>query len=821
MVKYSLPTVQQATERIVADTGESKLLHLCSPELVANFEADYRYHQTLDRFWHRSCTPSKWSYQPSSLGFMQSLDIWPSLAAWSRVMNRLVGFAGIKKTKKVLYGSAGRAAYQPGALIRWEDRPGQLQAFGVIGRNGKCEVLPVEKPSSKNRGLLGLQALGPRQQIIYGIGDPLTYLQLQHHNSYVSRDLLPLVGWTEGPTKSWHHVHTDTLILWQPIMGWEVFAAARQASSALVARLDMDATALKKAVCNPHLFLESLKAAALPWQTALCRWAENMSIADTRYVISMLQLTEREWKSIVDKSGSKDNKKLDSITRNVMDLTERTVCGNHHIVARNGCWWVSKSENLGKEELLTNSPFRIHTVIYKEREGCTAFLGSILHAGKTTPFEVEETLLRKDPVKFFRGLLVQKGVGYPQFTTKPSLIRVLVDAAIAMHPPEIASTRTRIGWNSNEGKYALPCLSISEEAIVPAAFSGDKPDAVPAYGVREAVIPDEAVKRWVSQAEVFAAFWALTSAVLHNTSRKMFEGKPLNIGAVGTKSSIVGQALQAVVKRFGLLEINIKSKQDLEMFRSACSAHDLPAVGTFTIDRPKLISDWLDHDCPGNGIIMLSLRAAFAASLYPNWVFVIGSKAERAIKMPAFEGLVPCALQRMIKFANVRERGVMGEAVPDVSQILTEMHKWVSAMIVSGPAAKRAEETFGRGKLMLRMCSPIGYALPQDRFLNYLFRLQDDSMTKLPSAKEVLEIDEKNEVVLIHMSRLGNVTRKLGFAPPENNALWVDSVNDNSVIDRAHRSTGILPIRKSYWDAKRAEWDSSLRDSLSMLNLLA
>ena len=158
---------------------------------------------------------------------LSDLKMWDGFNAgrWHEKLKRFVGIG--ERDMFIQYGFKIPKRYFKVFLVcPFYDVPGRISSFLLIGLRGKKTRIYPARSVTTDDGLMMMDSLIARNDVVYAVENPFLALHLQRLMANMSdTQMLPIVVYGLGTTKAWQSVHAQRIIFCAPVPDRDVFQA--------------------------------------------------------------------------------------------------------------------------------------------------------------------------------------------------------------------------------------------------------------------------------------------------------------------------------------------------------------------------------------------------------------------------------------------------------------------------------------------------------------------------------------------------------------------------------------------------------------------
>ena len=801
-----------AVDRLVRLSERWNLRSVLVPTEINKYALYQRYQTRVLEFWTACRTMPLSRIQNDPVQFMRRLGVWSGYVEvdWRTKTAAICGISCRKEVGAYLPGGtrvATRRAGEPVLVIRFDDLPGRIHAFEFHTEDARIFNRVLENGSTSEAGLAFLEFLRTSEEVVFALGHTMTALHLQHRHLYATNTVLPLVAWRHDTCRAWTYVRGREVVFWEPQLSWTIFRHAMQVPNARVAR--REGIPDSRLLTYPMVFLHALREVSRPWPEMLKTELLRLDHAETVEWVANLQLSAADWSRVLDTCSHREREKLRQFVGEA-GFERYVSLGGTRVVERAGKWYAQTAA--GAEQLLTDAPFHISSVIYREPTERTYVVGTISYEEHAISFQVDEQLLRRNPTEFIRRLVVRSGAGYPVFNRKGQSFD-WVDLAIQFsnNPPVIVDSG-RVGWDAKNNHWVFPNLTLTADGIRAGSTTMSSPETIPAFHLLHSELAPKSLRLWSdSDHPALATYWATFSAVMYNLTAPLVGNVPVALGLVGVRSSVAGVVLDTLVKQFGMLGYALgRSRSSATDLIAVQGVHDIPIHVRIADDYMEAMTLWLENEGTKNCILLVSQRMAFGLGIRPGWIFIRGDNGEpRAL--PSMEGLITNFLlhfmTKLVEFQDTKKT---------VHDYLKFLGAWIRGASDHYTWTRRVDTLLERAKKLLSPVSPVGSIPPDRRLMALIFRLIDDQKLVVVKVGErarraAITIDEDRKLAIISFREVVRALKKMGIPPPASTGEWADLLEAQQVVVHDAEPYQGIPVQLAYWDEQLARWKSTYR----------
>ncbi len=383
-------------------------------------------------------------------------------------------------------------------VVKFQDLPGRICGFLLVGRAGKYpedyayyRVIPSAKSVDSPRNEAGLAMLdlaltAPSEAAILAVADLETAIRLQLSHLAEHDKPLPVVATCELANARTRTVWTNlprrrVIYTGGPL---EVLMAQARGANASVSE-----ALVWPGATSTRIAYNKTRSEAKTWQAALEATSSKLDVEAASRLINRLDLTHGEVVEFIAGCAPATKARLARLAEAVDQ--QRTIYALGKTIRESVQGWHRIMAN-GREELITDAPFRLDRVVLMPTTKRSVYQGRITFRGTETPFAAPSTEFEPDPFRWIARHLQAAGVGVA--TSNMALSRHALLISQLFHSPAHATGLDRVGWDHARNALVLPKYvqeadgevvrdsTITMPGTVPAA-AFDPPDVLTAYEI--------------------------------------------------------------------------------------------------------------------------------------------------------------------------------------------------------------------------------------------------------------------------------------------------------------------------------------------------
>lgn len=450
----------------------------------------------------------------------------------------LVGFAR-KDDIRRFYGPDKLRSYgfETVMVVADQDIPGRICRMRVLGENSEV-FYPYGTYGETEGGLGMLDVLSFSEPIVFATSNVRDAVWL-HRRNYVASDRpVPVITYDSATRNAWQHVVADKTVLWGDRLDLPIFLQAKRVVNAHVADgTQMQEFSRMMQEVSSRRVLKAIDEISKPWRKALAGWLCRMKAneLEIRSIVRILELSEDDKEAVINDCLPDEVNRMRSILSGCIRVANQikavTVNGKT-VLERDGGWYVMLPS--GREELITNAPFRITRQVVDVLAAEVCWDGYVMYGNDRVQFTgISAASLQKRPVETLSEILARNGKG--AITLHPNWKKYIVVIAQLLSDTKIVQTDTALGPDSR-GDIIFPKFVLSDGAVVA------RPDGPPA---RVAAMPVPSRRKPCEQdrADKARACWAVLSSMFVNNWIAKMRGRQQTpcfvFGDDGTTASCV------------------------------------------------------------------------------------------------------------------------------------------------------------------------------------------------------------------------------------------------------------------------------------------
>ena len=736
---------------------------------------------------------------------LNELGIWSGFNAgkWQEQLKTFVGLGS-----RDLFGSYGiklpKKGYDAALVCPFYDVPGRISSFLVLGLGGKCKRIYTSiKGAPTDDGLMMLDALKSRNEVVYAVPDILFALHLQRRMANMSMaESLPLVVYGDKTGRAWHSVSTGRVIFWDHKHSYTLFDQSKRHPRAFIAKQP------KYDPKHPDL-LKNLSIAAVTtrMRNSAVSWATSMKqfILDGEFwkiseFMVNLELSATEIQRIYDVCTPSEKQE-------VQRVLGHTACdrifyhGNMKISESDDGWWILRGT---ERELGCNAIIRIEEAVHVVDTKENFYEGVVIFKGQQIKFSTPVDVIEKRPSEWLRNLLMDHlGV----LKLSKSIAPHLIEIAKQFHDPLYVRRVGKIGWNLDSRSFIFPNFSISDgasDASVHAKVINT--DEVPA-GNLPIPVPSEGDWDLALQADhPNAALWAGLACFMGNMLAPAVGVQLQPIGFVGGPGSIGCIVGEHIAKEMGMQTVVPRvMKHPLEEVSTMNDRHSY-SVWLDTTSKGRKPVAYLQADQGADLMMHLMEGEAAALGVGETWVFINAPRIlAQSKELPSLEG----ALAYLAWVQRNEFKMPMGSSWQQ--SVLQSLQDWAMVELHAADTAvftmaSKMLRTFDMDSLHQRLMHLIYWLLSNQRLRNDRKEFYADfQLGAEPQARGQVIFDEKAEKCYVKLSALRNVVGTTRLPAPDYNSAIRSFAAAQSTTEFEITSDGFI-VGQKFWDSEVRRW---------------
>lgn len=512
------------------------------------------------------------------------------------------GESGSTSSFRVLHGEDWDIV----AALPFFDLPGRIASFVFVGRNADPKRDFVIKRA--NRGTLGNQFRQPDAEAglafhpgifeaaemldrtILAVSDPTLMLRLQVRHLHSHTRPLPLVCWYDSncwPNWQVSGRRTRTCFAWQMLCGYKIvlwspngisvptlrqaIAAGACISTAGPRRATSDAVREYLWKKPPADLWRHIVGQARPWPEALTADLEERKNAAIDTWLAQIEHERVPLESILTRCSAHVQERLNAAIHAAK--WPRTIELNGNTVVEANTSW-SLQRNGRPASLICNAILRIDRLVFDRDRGLACIHGRILYGPHEVTVQVPLSEIEKDPFRYMRDLLLEKGHGL--MISERRYSKHALQIAMTFQPPQQSEPLLRVGLDSGTGRLVLPSVTLVAGGQHEPTTAALVPEHIPATNLSLRTDPIENyVTISAANPSIEKLTWATIACVATNIIATELEHLPTGLCLAGRGAQAVGTA---VAESLGCVRLKVARAADVQVAIHAEQTHNWPIV---------------------------------------------------------------------------------------------------------------------------------------------------------------------------------------------------------------------------------------------------